>query len=182
MFHVHIKLHIPTHRSTSMTEKLLSGMIIPRPSFFATSIGLLKPFFSKVSTVSSFPFASFCTMFPSLTIKKQIPLNQKKKLLLRCSFIGRKERWYSGEMIPLTKNVTRLCSKFVDALHPMLTHNKGLRSLWAHLLEFPDLQFLDECNSPCLNCLENQKCRKHHYHQSKYLFILWHKSPLQMLP
>ena len=166
----HIKLHIPTHRSTSITEKLLSGMIIPRPSFFATSIGLLKPFFSKVSTVSSFPFASFCTMFPSLTIKSQIPLNQKKKYYFwGAHLLGENKRWYSGEMTPLTKNVTRLCSKFADALHPMLTHNKGLRGLWAHLLEFPDLQFLDKCNSPCLNCLQNQKCRKHHYHQSTIL-------------
>ena len=97
LFHVHIKLHIPTHRSTSMTEKLLSGMIIPRPSFFATSIGLLKPFFSKVSTVSSFPFASLCTMFPSLTIKQQTPLNQKKNIAFEVLIYWKKRK--DGTMV-----------------------------------------------------------------------------------
>ena len=65
-------------------------------------------------------------------------------------------------MTPLTKNVTWLYLKFADALHPVITHNKGLRGLWAYLLEFPDLQFLDKCNSPCLNCLENKKSPVHY--------------------
>lgn len=157
----HIKLHIPTHCSTSMTEKLLSGMIIPRPSFFATSIGLLKPFFSKVSTVSSFPFASFCTMFPSLTIKSQIPLNQKKNITFEVLIYWKKTkdgtvvRWH---LLP------RMWPGFAQSLLMLC-----IQCLWAHLLEFPDLQFLDKCNSPCLNCLQNQKCRKHHYHQSTIL-------------
>ena len=83
----------------------------------------------------------------------------------------RKDGTVVTKMTPLTKNVTWLYSKFADAWHPMLTHNKGLRRLWAHLLEFPDLQFLDKCNSPCLNCLQNQKCRKHHYDQSTILLL-----------
>ena len=116
---------------------------------------------------------SICKLLYNVSLSNNQVTNtiksEKKYYFWGAHLLEENKRWYSGEMTPLTKNVTRLCSKFADALHPMLTHNKGLRGLWAHLLEFPDLQFLDKCNSPCLNCLQNQKCRKHHYHQSTIL-------------